>query len=151
MGTLHINLLTNIWQVLYSKAWYLNPRWYKEFSCIHYCSSKRKLFCLTYIQSYSKGLLTKKYDEAFVVTGFCNWKKVLERLQRHVMSECHKESVYRLKAQKAPIIKEQGNDCVSKTLVFWREMWLKQLSSIKCLLRQGLTICCHKEIEGNLM
>ena len=82
------------------------------------------------IQSYSKGLLTKKYDEAFVVSGFCNWKKALERLQRHVISQCHKESVYRLKAKQAPTIREQVDICVSKTLALQKEMLLKQLSSI---------------------
>ena len=35
---------------------------------------KMKIAC---IQSYRKGFLTKKYDEAFIVTGFCNWKKAL--------------------------------------------------------------------------
>ena len=44
-----------------------------------FIKTKMVLFYLHLV--IQKGFLTKRYDEPFVVIGFCNWKKALERFQ----------------------------------------------------------------------
>lgn len=35
-------------------------------------------------------------DKAFLLTGFCNWKKTTLRFEEHANSKCHGEAVERL-------------------------------------------------------
>lgn len=76
----------------------------------HYC-----------LQCYTKCLLTmtKKYDHAFILNGFDNWKKAKERFECHQVSECHREA----------LVTQAKKDQVEN-----RNMLLKQLSSLKFLL-----------------
>ena len=72
--------------------------------------TRRRIFCHNCLDCYLKGALNftgKKYDSAFVLDGFCNWKKATERLERHSKSECHKEAVLKLKGIRAPSVVEQ--------------------------------------------
>ena len=72
----------------------LNPKWYKDFKWLHFCVVRKKVFCHYCLQCYNKGLLTmtKKYEDAFILNGFENWKKARERFERHQVSECHREA-----------------------------------------------------------
>ena len=40
-----------------------------------------------------KGLSLAKTEEAFVTTGFDNWKKAHQRFNQHIQSDLHKESI----------------------------------------------------------
>ena len=81
-----------------------NPKWYDEFKWIHLCTARKRVFCFYCVQCHQKGVLnfTRKYDSAFILDGFHNWKKGRERLQRHERSECHKEAVLKLNSMKGP-------------------------------------------------
>ena len=131
----------------------LNTKWYKDYPWIHLCATEKKIFCFYCLQCYKKGLLTmtKKYENAFMVDGFNNWKKATERFERHQLSECHKEAQLKLTSLVGPSIIAQLNDQASKTQAENRTMLLKQLSSLSFLLRQGLAIRGHTEVEGNLL
>ena len=135
------------------KRRFLNPKWYKDFTWIHFCGTQKNIFCYCCLQSYSKGLLTmtKKYDHAFILYGFSNWKKARERLERDQVNECHREAQLKLKNLQAPSVKEKLSSQASKTRSENRIMLLKQLFSLKFLLRQGLAIHGHKEVDGNLI
>ena len=108
----------------------------------HYC-----MFC------YSKDLITmtKTVEDAFIVNGFNNWKKARERFGRHQLGECHKEVQIKLRNLQAPSVAaplvSQAQSAQSEN----RLMLLRQLSSLKFLLRQGMAIRGHKEGEGNLV
>ena len=135
------------------KARYFNPSWYKDFSWINFCTTRSKIFCFYCLQSYARGLLTmtKKYDGAFIVEGFSNWKKARERLERHQVSECRREAMLKYKSLQAPSVRQQLISQVSEAQRMRRDAFLKQLSSLKFLLRQGLAIRGHTEHDGNLI
>ena len=61
----------------------LNPRWYKDFKWLHYCTYRKRVFCHYCCQCYVRGQLTmtKKYEDAFVKKGFSNWKKSYRKVQ----------------------------------------------------------------------
>ena len=130
----------------------LNPQWYKEFPWIHLCSDRKKI-CFHCLSAYKKGILqpTRRFETAFFVEGFQNWKKAVERFRRHEIAECHKEAVLKLKGLSGPTVVEQLSSEAAKTRAENRTMLLKVLSSLRFLLRQGLAIRGHKESEGNLI
>lgn len=68
-----------------------------------------------------------------------------ERLERHEKTEYHKEAVLKLTTMQGPSIIAQLNSETRRTQATRRNMLLKQLSSLKYLLRQGLPIRGHKE------
>jgi len=95
--------------------------------------------------------LAKKGDDAFVNTGYDNWKKAHEKFAQHAQSGPHKEAVLKIEL----IQQESVAALLSKQAMadqkLHREMLLKQLSSLKYLLRQGLAIRGHEAMEGNLL
>lgn len=108
-----------------------------------YCSSCHK-----------RGLLTEKVaggGDAFLTTGFDNWKKAQEYFIQHEKSVIHREAVLKLELMKQPTVISQLSSQAKQDQTQNRDMLLKQLSSLRYLLRQGLTIRGHVENEGNLM
>jgi len=95
--------------------------------------------------------LAKKGDDAFVNTGYDNWKKAHEKFAQHAQSGPHKEAVLKIEL----IQQESVAALLSKQAMadqkLHREMLLKQLSSLKYLLRQGLATRGHEAMESNLL
>ena len=96
-------------------------------------------------------ILSNRHERAFILDGFCNWKKARERFERHQASECHREAQLKLKSLQSPSIAEQLSLQAKKTYTENRCMLMKQLSSLRFLLRQGLAIRGHAENDGNLV
>ena len=69
---------------------------------------------------------------------------------QHARSSMHKEAVMKMKLIKQPSVMARLNTQVEVDQKFHREMLLKQLSTLQFLLRQGLAIRGHEELEGNL-
>ena len=86
-----------------------NPTWCKEFLWIHLCTDRNKVFCYYCLSAFKKGLMrkTRRYETAFIIEGFQNWKKVTECFRRHEAAECHREAVLKLKSLHAPTVIEQ--------------------------------------------
>ena len=78
--------------------------------------------------------MTKKYENAFIIYGFRNWKKAGGKFERHQASECNKEVVLRLKCFQAPIVIDQLESQAVKTQLGNIILLLKQLSSLQFLL-----------------
>ena len=95
--------------------------------------------------------MTRKYEDAFVLNGFDNWKKGRERFERHQVSDCHREAQLKLKSMQAPTVMDQLVSQANKDKTENRSMLLKQLSSLKFLLRQGLAVRGHSDRDGNLV
>ena len=129
-----------------------NPQWYKEFPWIHLCVSCKKVFCFHCLKCYETGLITytKRYETAFIVNGFQNWKKAVERFNRHSISECHREAISKVRSLTGASIVDQLSSEASKSRCKNRRMFIKVLSSLQYLLRQGLAIRGHKDEESNL-
>ena len=123
----------------------LNPKWCEKFSWIHVCIKRRRVFVL------SLGLTqSNKQHVAFVNEGFHNWKRAVKRFQIHEAAASHKEAVLKLQSSSMPTVTEQLSAEAMKSKAEHRQMLLKVLSRLKFLLKQGLSIRGHSDIEGNL-
>ena len=98
-----------------------------------------------------KGLSLAKKEEAFVTTGFNNWKKAYQRFQQHIQSDLHKESILKIELLKQDSVSSLLNKQAMAEQEQHRVQLLKQLSSLKFLLRQGLAVRGHEDMEGNLL
>ena len=88
---------------------------------------------------------------AFTDTGFTNWKKALERFEQHSRSDAHREVLMKINFLNQPFVSVQLDTQHKKEQAVRRAMFLLVLSSLKYLVRQGLALRNHNEIEGNLM
>lgn len=128
------------------------PEWYRNYSWLVLCITHFTAFCSTCRYCYKRDLLTDKLGEAtFVTEGFNNWKKAIEHFERHARSGLHKESLQKIQCLKRPGIDVHLNNQHLAALKVRRDNLLILLSSLKYLLRQGLAIRGHEEVNSNLM
>jgi len=125
--------------------------WFEKFPWIHYSVSLKAVLCFT----CSRANVTSPdmhLDEAFVSSGFRNWKKALEKFSQHQSSHYHHCSV----------TAEQHSmrgDSVDKRLIrsrneqqsTSRRMLVKLITSLRFLARQGLAVRGREELNGNFM
>lgn len=125
--------------------------WFKQYPWLSLCETRSKLFCFYCSIAEHRGLMTfsTKADAAFSKEGFCNWKKGLQRFTTHESSQAHSEACMKLKSSvNIGGILDRAHKEQQQTR---QRMLLKQLSSLKYLVRQGLAIRGHDEGEGNLI
>ena len=126
--------------------------WYKKFPWLVLCTTRFRAFCAYCCYGYRRKLPTDKLGEAtFVTIGYDNWKKAVEHLNQHALSSLHKESLLKIELMKVVPIDTQINAKLKIDQQNRRDMLLVVIKSLKYLLRQGLAIRGHEEIEGNLM
>ena len=115
----------------------VNVDWFDDFKWLSLCTTRKKLFCYYCVQCLEKGTLTftKKKERAFITEGYGNWKKAVERFRRHEKSECHREAAIKFSAMHHPTISVQLSSQLASDQAFHRRMLVKELSSIKFLLR----------------
>ena len=132
---------------------YLNVQWYKDFKWLHVCKTLNKVFCYYCLMAYKKELIpsSRHYEAAFVTEGFRNWKKAIERFHTHEASDLHREVMFKHHSLQEPTIIEQLSSSANKEKSENREMLLRVLSSLRYLLKQGLSIRGHSSDDGNLM
>lgn len=127
--------------------------WYKDYCWLPYCVPRSRVFCFYCHIASSKGLLTfsSKGEQAFVDIGFNNWKKAIQRFQEHEQSQAHKEAVLKVNVLQQPSVAILLNHQLEQDQTTNREMFMKLLSSLKLLVRQGLALRGHTDEEGNLI
>ena len=126
--------------------------WYKQHPWLTVCVAKKKAFCLYCRYAVKHDLLTfsKMGENAFVCTGFDNWKKALEKFKAHSNSSTHKEAKMKWASLGKPTVQQQLDSHAKKLQASRREGLLTQLSAVRFLLRQGIAIRGHSDTEGNL-
>uniref|UniRef100_H2ZS57 DUF4371 domain-containing protein n=1 Tax=Latimeria chalumnae TaxID=7897 RepID=H2ZS57_LATCH len=84
--------------------------------------------------------------------NYCNWKKYNEKLEKQAKS-CHREAV-----EKVMYFTDAGINIgakldwqYKKAQELHRQMFLKQLNSLKYLVHQGLSIHGNTDVESNLL
>ena len=132
---------------------YFSSSWYSTFPWLTVCVTRGKAFCALCRYCSEKNLLglSKKGDNAFILTGFDNWKKAHERFNIHSLSDTHKEAVLKIELSKQESVHSLMNKQAMVEQKLRQQMLLKQLSSLKYLLRQGLAVRGHDDLEGNLL
>ena len=125
--------------------------WYDTYPWLVLCTTTLKAYCHFCKYCTKRGLLSDKHvDSVFVNAGFDNWKKAHERFKQHAHSSSHRECLMKIEQMKKPGIDAQLSKQLKESQHFHRKMLMIQLSSLRYLLRQGLAIRGHDEIEGNL-
>ena len=127
--------------------------WYSTFGWLSYCLTHNKVYCYYCRTATASRLVcfSKKNSDAFVSTGFNNWKKALKRFRQHESCNMHTESCMKLKSLQQRSVASQLSNLKATEQKCNREMLCKVLSSLKYLLRQGLAIRGHHEETGNLI
>ena len=127
--------------------------WYSTFPWLTVCVTRGKAFCVVCRYCSEKNLLglSKKGDDAFTLVGFDNWKKARERFNTHALSDTHKEAVLKIELSKQESVHALINKQAMAEQKVRQQMLLKQISSLKYLLRQGLAVRGHDDLEGNLL
>ena len=126
--------------------------WYTNYPWLVLCCTRLKAYCAYCRYCSKRGMLRDKLSgKAFISSGFNNWKKALERFEQHAQSNVHKEALLKIELMEQPTVIAQLNSMLKRDQAARREFLIVTLSSLKFLVRQGLPIRGHEEIEGNLM
>ena len=126
--------------------------WFVDHTWLTFCTSQNKVFCFYCRYTASRNLLgfSKKSEDAFTTRGFDNWKKAKQKFGEHEKSQSHREAVMKYEAVQRPSVSAQINMQVAGEQLTRRKGFLKQLSFLRYLVRQGMGLRGHKEEEGNL-
>ena len=132
------------------------PSWFDRWLWLHYCEDKDAVLCFTCMRASTEYRLkwSLSAESTFISTGFTNWKKASDKFTTHEASKCHKEAV--LRVQTLPATTKSIEDCLSREhqreKLDRRQCFLKILSNLKFLARQGLPIRGHgSEIDFNFI
>uniref|UniRef100_H3A4M8 DUF4371 domain-containing protein n=1 Tax=Latimeria chalumnae TaxID=7897 RepID=H3A4M8_LATCH len=93
--------------------------------------------------------LSKKAEDAFTEKGYNN-KKATEKFREHEKSDLHNEAKRKYMTKDQPSVMVQLNDQLQRDQIERWKMLVIQLSSLHFLLRQGMAIRGHDELQGNL-
>ena len=95
--------------------------------------------------------VSRKGESAFTTVGYDNWKKAIKKFGVHSRSYTHKEAKLKWNHLGKPSVHEKIDSQAKQLTASRRQALLKQLSGLKFLLRQGIAIRGHIEVEGNLV
>ena len=130
--------------------------WFAKWPWLHYVEERDVALCFTCTRAYSEKKIqwSSNVDLAFVSKGFSNWKDANGKFAIHASSKCHKEAV--LKMVTLPSTTRDVAESLStqhqREKLERRKCFLKVLSSIKFLARQGLPLRGHgDESDSNFL
>ncbi|XP_062523284.1 uncharacterized protein LOC134197946, partial [Corticium candelabrum] len=120
---------------------------------LHHIENDDALVCFTCAQASLQKKLQwpSSSDLAFISNGFTNWKDATVKFTTHASSKCHNEAV--LKMIEVPSSMKNVAESLSAQLKMEklerRQCFLKVLSNIRFLARQGLPLRGHGDHESN--
>ena len=128
------------------------PSWYSTYKWVTLCTKQKKVFCTfcRYAKAQKMMTFSTHSEPAFTDCGFDNYKKALERFAQHEASMTHREAMMKCSAIRGPSIESIMATQLQKQQEVNRAGLLKQLAAMKFLLRQGLELRGHRDVEGNL-
>ena len=117
--------------------------WYSKYAWLHYQEGTDSVLCFYCMVADMRGLpVTKNKDEAFCKVGFTNWKKALEKFEKHQNTGSHHEAVELV--VKIPSTTKNVGEMLSASYASQKaenkRMLSLILSSIRFLGRQGLAL-----------
>jgi len=126
-------------QSSFQASWFTKHKW------LHYDEERNLAFCHTCVRSYTEKKISwsvGNIDPAFISSGFYNWKDASVKLKTHETFKCHLEAVEKI--FKLPNTTEDIAEVLSRQhkqeKMERRHCFLKVLSSIRFLARQGLPL-----------
>lgn len=117
--------------------------WYSKYPWLHYQVTDDSVLCFYCHIAEKRHLpISTNKDQAFTTTGFSNWKKAIERFNKHESSLSHHQSVDFV--EKIPRTTQNVGEMLSSTYAQQkadnRAMLRIILSTIRFLGRQGLAL-----------
>ena len=117
--------------------------WYQKYPWLHYQEANDSVLCFHCHVAERRHLpITLNKDVAFLSVGFSNWKKAIERFNKHEKTTSHRQAVELV--EKMPKTTRDVGDMLSSIHAQQkaenREMLKIILSSIRFLGRQGLAL-----------
>ena len=130
------------------------PSWFDKWPWLHYCEENDSVVCHISLlaKSEKKLLWSSNADTAFISRGFSNWKDATKKFPIHEGTICHKEACLKV------IILPSTTPDIASSLSLQhqveckerRQCFLKILSNVRFLARQGLPLRGHDdETESN--
>ena len=123
---------------------------------MHYLEEKDAVLCHTCARANSEGKLQRSSnaDPSFVAKGFTNWKDATVKFGLHDSNKCRKEAVLKIltlpstTVSVADMLSEQSK----REKLDRRHCFLRVLTSLKFLARQGLALRVHgDESDSNFI
>ncbi len=127
------------------------PSSFEKWPWLHYIENEDAVVCFTCAQASVQKKLqwSSNLDSAFISKGFTNWKDATVKFAIHASSKCHKEAV--LKMVTLPSSTKNVDEALSTQLrkekLERRQCFLKVLSNVRFLARQGLPLRGHGDHE----
>ena len=127
--------------------------WYSKYPWLHYQEASDSVLCFHCHVAEKRHLpVTLNKEDAFITAGFSNWKKAIEKFNKHEKSIAHHQAVELV--EKIPKTTKNVGDMLSSTHAKQkaenRDMLKIILSSIRFLGRQGLALRGHyKSADGS--
>jgi hypothetical protein len=126
--------------------------WYERWSWLHWDTTTAGLLCLYCHNVHGLNMLTLSKTEqlSFIKNGFSSWKEATRAFAKHEASNCHKEASYKwLHYTAGQSVAVQLNTQLRRNQEFARHCLLKEFTSLRYLLRQGLAVRGHANDSGN--
>ena len=128
--------------------------WFKDYSWLHYDEMSDSALCHICVSQNDKGNLTtaRNKEQAFLSTGFSNWKKALSRFKEHQTSECHKLAVdFEVLQKTCGDVVDITNKSAKETRALNHCCFAKIIESLQFLARQGIPIRGDNDEESNFI
>ena len=79
--------------------------WFAEFPWLHYCNDVQGVLCFYCVKAEASKLsnLARKRETAFIVDGFTNWKKGIDKFKDHQNSQSHRFAMQQLVQCNKPV------------------------------------------------
>ena len=118
------------------------PSWFAKWTWLHYNEEEDVAYCFYCIKAYQQNKLhgVSNMESTYISTGYRNWKEATTRFPMHESSRCHKDAM--LTMVTLPATTRDIGETLSQQHRYEkqnnRQCFLKILSNIKFLSRQGL-------------
>lgn len=123
-----------------------NAQNYEKYTWLEYSTNENKVYCFV-CRIFGKEM--RDQNEKFTTTGYNNWKKLSEALQKHEKSTVHIQSkqMHYMYLHQQSNVHEQVVTQHEKEVEQNKEHLLKIIDIILYLVRQGLPLRGHRENE----
>lgn len=133
-------------QELPNKTLRFQEKWFRDYPWLHYSPSANGVFCFYCMAAFKRqsSTLAKNMDQAFVWTGFRNWKREIDKFSSHQLSQAHKVAITTHTYQQRSI-ETQLSTAREQQQREARSCLLKIIKWISFLARQGLALRGHDD------
>ena len=123
--------------------------WYQKFPWIHYCPERKAALCFYCAKAHQLGKGRSDHQEAaFTSVGMKNWKKALQKFQKHSRSQQHQELLTAGDIGCRPInLMVKSAERTAQEVA--RKNLRRLITTVKYLAQEGIAFRGHAASEGH--